>query len=151
MATHSTTYGSFTIERELNAPVEKVWAAFADKVAKEKWFKGPDSAPDEHAMDFRIGGMEHNKGKFHDGTVHEFHALYYDIVPLNRIIYTYEMYIEGKRISVSLATITFEPMASGTKLNLGESGVFLDGFDKPEVRERGTRELLDTLERSLAS
>jgi len=149
MSEHSSVYGSFNIEREFKAPVEKVWQAFADVGAKEKWFKGPDSAPDDHSMDFRIGGMEHNAGQFHDGTRHEFHALYYDIVPLERIIYTYEMYINGKRISVSLAAITFEPTENGTKLTMGESGLFLDGFDKPEVRERGTHELLNALAASV--
>lgn len=145
----SSVYGSFTIERTFDAPIEKVWAAFADQAAKERWFKGPDDAPDDHTMDFRVGGREHNQGKFHDGTEHRFEALYYDIVPLERIIYTYEMYINGQRISVSLAAIVFERDGNGTKLSLGESGVFLDGFDKPEVREQGTRELLNALEKSL--
>jgi uncharacterized protein YndB with AHSA1/START domain len=142
-------FGSFNIERTFDAPVEKVWAAFADTATKEKWFKGPDDAPNEHSMDFRVGGREHNQGKFHDGTEHQFDALYYDIVPMERIIYTYEMYLDGKRISVSLAAIAFERDGDGTKLTLGESGVFLDGFDRPEQRERGTRQLLDALAASL--
>lgn len=144
----SAVHGGFSIERTLHAPIEKVWAAFADQTAKEKWFKGPGQEPSEHAMDFRVGGRESNQGKFH-GTEHRFEALYYDIVPLERIVYTYEMYLGGKRISVSLAAIAFERDGDGTKLSVGESGVFLDDFDKPEVREQGTRELLDALEKSL--
>lgn len=145
----SSVYGSFNIERTFDVSVEKVWAAFADQAAKEQWFKGPDEAPNEHSMDFRVGGRETNEGRFHDGTVHRFEALYYDIVPLERIVYAYEMYLDGKRISVSLAAIAFERDGDGTKLTLGESGVFLDGFDKPELREQGTHQLLDALEKSL--
>jgi uncharacterized protein YndB with AHSA1/START domain len=143
------THGSFTVERTLSAPVEKVWAAFADTAAKEKWFKGPDELPNEHSMDFRVGGHEHNQGKFHDATEHRFEATYYDIVPNERIVYTYEMYLNGERISVSLATLQFRPEGGKTQLTLTESGAFLDGFDKPEVRERGTLELFDALEKSL--
>lgn len=150
MTSHSLVDGSFTIERELAVPVEKVWAAFADQQMKERWFKGPtDQIASEHTMDFREGGHESNAGIFHDGVAHRFEATYYDILPNERIIYTYEMYLNGKRISVSLAVVTFTPTATGTRLTLDEKGVFVDGFDKPEVRERGTHELLDQLTKSL--
>jgi uncharacterized protein YndB with AHSA1/START domain len=143
------THGSFTIERTFDARVEKVWAAFADQSAKEQWFKGPDSSPEEHRMDFQVGGHESNRGKFHDGTEHTFEATYYDIIPNERIIYTYEMHINGERISVSLATIELKDSDGQTELTLHEDGAFLDGFDKPEVRERGTRELLEALATSV--
>ena len=143
------TRGSFTIERTFNAPLPKVWNAFADQAAKERWFHGPDDAPDQHSMDFRVGGKEHNRGKFHDGTEHQFDATYYDIVPEQRIIYAYEMYIDGKRISVSLATMEFMTTEGKTTLTMHEDGAFLDGFDDPNVRERGTRELLNALAASV--
>lgn len=143
------TRGTFTIERTLNAPLPRVWNAFADQIAKEKWFKGPEEAPNEHTMDFREGGREHNRGKFHDGTEHSFEATYYDIVPEQRIVYAYEMHIDGKRISVSLATMEFTAVEGKTLLVLHEDGAFLDGFDKPEIRERGTHELLNALAASV--
>jgi len=123
---------------------------FADKDAKEQWFGGPtDKKGNQHTMDFRVGGSEFNSGKFHDGVTHIFKAQYYDIVPEVRIIYCYEMYLDKKRISVSLATIEFTPEDNGTRLVLQESGAFLDDFDKPEYRERGTNELLNALEKAL--
>jgi uncharacterized protein YndB with AHSA1/START domain len=143
------THGTFTIERTFNAPLPKVWNAFADQTAKEKWFKGPDSSPDEHTMDFRVGGAEHNRGKFHDGSEHSFEATYYDIVPEARIVYAYEMHIDGKRISVSLATMEFTAYEGKTLFVIHEDGAFLDSFDKPEERERGTRELLNALAASV--
>ena len=143
------TRGSFTLERTFNAPLPKVWNAFADQSSKEQWVKGPDDAPNEHSMDFRVGGHEHNQGKFHDGTEHQFEATYYDIVPEQRIVYAYEMYLDGKRISVSLATMEFTAVEGKTLLVMHEDGAFLDGFDKPEVRERGTHELLNALAASV--
>jgi len=141
--------GSFTIERVFDTPVEKVWAAFADMTEKQKWFHGPDGPEDEHTMDFQVGGREYSKGTFHNGVVSEFDALYYDIVPNERIVYTYEMHLDGKRISVSLTTMEFAGEDGKTKFVMHEDGAFLDDFDKPELREQGTRELLDALAGSL--
>lgn len=68
---------------------------------------------------------------------------YRDIVPDNRIIYTYEMQMNGKRISVSIATIEFTPTTSGTRMVLREDGAYLDGLDTSAQREAGTNYLMD--------
>lgn len=146
---HETDFGSFTVKRTIEASVSRVFEAFASSSQKEKWFKGPDSETGSHKMDFRPGGRERNYGIFHDRVEHRFEALYYDIVQNERIIYTYEMYLGGKRISVSLATITFQPDKDKTILILREDGVFLDGLDKAGLREKGTHALLDLLADSL--
>ena len=75
-------------------------------------------------------------------------ALYYDIVPNQRILYCYEMYADGTRISVSTATIELSANATGTTLTWTEQGVYLDGIDSteaPKLRIGGTNELLDGL------
>ena len=71
--------------------------------------------------------------------------MYYDIVPDERIVTAYEMYVNDDRMSVSVATVELTPAGSGTHLVLTEQGVFLDGLDKNEYREHGTGELLDKL------
>ena len=68
---------------------------------------------------------------------------YRDIVPDNRIIYTYEMHMNGQRISVSVATIEFTPKDGGTRMVLREDGAFLDGLDTSAQREAGTNYLMD--------
>ena len=55
------------------------------------------------------------------------------------------MYLDGTRISVSLATVEFRPEGAGTRLIFTEQGAFLDGYDDPAQREQGTRDLLDAL------
>jgi uncharacterized protein YndB with AHSA1/START domain len=152
MKKRSITQADFTVSRSLKAPPSKVYQMFADTESKEQWFGGPaDKNGSQHTLDFRVGGSEFNSGKFHDGVTHVFKAQYYDIIPDVRIIYCYEMYLNKERISVSLATIEFIPEGSGTKLVLHESGAFLDDFDKPEYRERGTNGLLDALEKALTN
>jgi uncharacterized protein YndB with AHSA1/START domain len=142
-------YADFTIKRSFKSPVKELYKMFADKQSKELWFGGPNDAPIKHEMDFRVGGTELNSGKFHDGITHVFKARYYDIVPNERIVYAYEMYLNNNRISVSLATIEFHESAEGSELALHESGVFLDGFDTVETRERGTKELMNAVEAAL--
>jgi uncharacterized protein YndB with AHSA1/START domain len=100
-------------------------------------------------MDFRVGGRETSRGGPKGGPVHAFDALYYDIVPNERIVFAYDMHLDDLRISVSLATIELKTDGAGTRLIYTEQGAFLDGFDDPAGREHGTGELLDQLGRVL--
>jgi uncharacterized protein YndB with AHSA1/START domain len=104
----------------------------------------------KRAFDFRIGGHEHVSGKFPNGMVTEFDATYFDIVPDERIVYSYTMYLNGNKISVSLATLEISAEGSGSKLVMTEQGAFLDGYDDSGSRERGTKDLLEKVAASLA-
>lgn len=152
---HTVQHGTFRIEREFPHPPERVFAAWADPKAKLKWFAGPAGqwTQLERGMDFRVGGRERLKGRFNRGTVSDFNALYHDIVPRERIVYSYSMHIDEKKISVSLATIQLEPAQvagkPGTRLVITEQGAFLDGYDDAGSREHGTKMLVEAMVRSL--
>ena len=96
-------------------------------------------------MDFRVGGRETNRGGPSGGPIHAFDAVYQDIVPNERIIFSYDMHLDDTRISVSLATVQIEPAGRGTHLTFTEQGAFLDAWDDVASRERGSRELMDAL------
>ena len=69
-------------------------------------------------------------------------------MPDQRIIYSYEVYADDTRISVSVATIEFGLHGDGTALTWTEQGAFLDGFDgneAPGLRREGTAIILDHL------
>ena len=153
MTERSAVHSTFAIERTYDASPTRVFDAWADPAAKRRWFGG--SEPPDHELDFRIGGKEVNRGGPPGGPVYTYEALYYDIVPGERIVYAYEMYMDDTRISVSVATVEFSPAGTGTRLLFTEQGAFLDGHDTPEQREHGTRGLLeklgDTLEREPAT
>ena len=85
-----------------------------------------DAEPSE--FDFRAGGRERFTVAG-EGSVYRYDALYYDIVPGQRIVYSYEMYKDGARISVSLATIEFGKSGDGTTMTWTEQGTYLDGID----------------------
>jgi uncharacterized protein YndB with AHSA1/START domain len=147
MTDRSVTHATFVIERTYDAAPKRVFAAFADPAAKSRWFGDPEQSDSTiYSLDFNVGGREHLSARTPDGQPVTFDALYQDIVPDQRIVTTYDMHMNGARISVSLATIELTPAGSGTRLVYTEQGAFLDGLDTPGAREHGTRELLEALD-----
>lgn len=146
----SVVHDSFAIERTYPAAPERVFAAWASLETKSQWF-GDDEieSVDDHTLDFRPGGREHLSGvagamKF------DFDAIYHDIVAAERIVWSYEMHLNGARISVSVGTVELTPVPGGTRLVMTEQGAFLDGLDTNEQRRAGTEELLNNLGKHLA-
>ena len=149
----SLVHGAFHLERTYDATAEQVYNALSDEVAKSRWFYGPEGwRLIERTMDFRVGGRERVKGGFDGGVTTTFDAIYHDVIPRERIVYTYEMRIDERKISVSLATLEIERLGPGrTKLKVCEQGAFLDGYDDAGKREHGTGDLLDKLGASLSA
>lgn len=143
MNERSMQHSTFFIERSYAASPERVFAACSDPTIKARWFGGPDNP--NYSLDFRVGGRESNSGGPPGGPVYLYEAEFRDIVPNQRIVTTYEMFMDEQRISVSVATMEFLPEGTGTKLKFAEQGVFLDGLDNAAQREHGTGELLDGL------
>jgi uncharacterized protein YndB with AHSA1/START domain len=144
MSERSVTHATFVVERTYEASPAQVFASWATPAAKARWF-GPDEETGEYELDFQVGGREINRGSGPDGDVYTFDARYQDIVPDERIVYTYDMHRDETRISVSLATVELRPEGAGTLLVFTEHGAFLDGQDTPDLREQGTGSLLDAL------
>lgn len=142
MSDRSATHSTFVIERTYDASPARVFAAWAEKSAKQRWF-GPDSG-DGHELDFREGGSERLLAEV-GGSTYTYDALYEDIVPQERIVYTYNMHVNGSRMSVSVVTVELIAAGDATQLRYTEQGVFLDGLDTAQAREHGTAEMLDKL------
>jgi uncharacterized protein YndB with AHSA1/START domain len=158
MTDRSVIHDTFSIERIYPVAPSRVFAAFALAEAKDAWGDtgGLEPAAGEagtEEFDFRPGGRERFGHKM-DGTTFRYDALYYDIVPDQRIVYSYEMYANDARISVSVATIELAKSGDGTALTWTEQGAYLDGIDgtqAPSLREEGTTEMLDGLARYLTA
>jgi uncharacterized protein YndB with AHSA1/START domain len=144
MSERTAEHGTFVITRTYPAAPERVFAAWASRDAKARWFGAPGAAKGLE-LDFRVGGMETLRGGPPGGPVHTYEATYKEIVPAERIVYGYTMDADDTRISVSVSTVEFAVAGAGTTLTYTEQGVFLDGADTPAVREKGTAELLDQL------
>jgi uncharacterized protein YndB with AHSA1/START domain len=146
----SVVHGVFTIQRSFAASPTRVYRALTDKEAKARWFGGAEGfVALERQMDVRPGGRERVKGRWPSGLVTTFDAVYFDVVADERLVYAYELSLDNRKISVSLATLQLEAEAGGTRLTVTEQGAFLDGYDDAGAREHGTGAMLDALGASL--
>jgi uncharacterized protein YndB with AHSA1/START domain len=150
MTKRTAEHGTFVLSRTYPVSPERVFAAWASKEAKARWFGAPGECNESLTLDFRIGGTETNSGGPPDGPVYSYEATYEDIVPDQRIVYGYTMKADDDLISVSVSTVEFAAAGPGTALIYTEQGVFLDGHDTPAIREKGTSELLDQLGAALS-
>lgn len=149
MTERSIAHATFNVERYFAASPKQVYDAWADPAAKAAWFRGPEENGRKYSLDFRLGGTEHSSGTINGKVAYTYDAVIQNIVPSERIVFSYHMTIDGQPISVSLATVEFSPEGSGTKLHYTEMGAFLDRLDKIEYREHGTKDLLDKLNAEL--
>lgn len=151
MTERNVTHAIFSLERTYDAPVARVWAAFSTAAGKAAWFSGPEDAwtPLERTFDFREGGSERARGRFHSGTVSDFQAQYHEIVEHQRIVLAYDMYVDDAKISVSLQTVELEAAGKRTRVKITEQGAYLDGYDDAGSRERGTAGLMEQLARAV--
>jgi uncharacterized protein YndB with AHSA1/START domain len=160
-------HSTFCIERTYPASPAEVFRALTDPVAKAKWFTGGERFTLlERSMDVRPGGRERLQGRWAPGShraasdagegppsgvVSTFDAVYLDVIPEQRLVYAYEMHLDQRKISASLATMELKRAGAGTRLIVTEQGAFFDGYDDAGSRERGTSQLLEGLGRSLRS
>jgi uncharacterized protein YndB with AHSA1/START domain len=149
-AVRSTVHATFSIDRLYDASPAQVYHALSDKDAKARWFASSEGLTIiEREVDVRPGGRERVRGRWASGIVSTFDAVYFDAVPDERLVYAYEMHLDDRKISVSLATMELKREGRGTRLVVTEQGTFLDGYDDAGAREKGTGLLLDQLGASL--
>lgn len=144
----SVQHETFVIQRDLAVPPRRVFAAWAEPAAKRAWFavENEDWVDVAHELDFRVGGRERATGRpAGGGPLHVCNAVYQNIVPDKRIVWTYVMTLDETPISVSLATVEFRPVGQGTKLVYSEQVAFLDRLDDSAARESGCAWLMDNL------
>jgi len=134
-------HGTFTLERLYGAPPARVFSAFADPATKARWFRGPMGWEEiQRRLDFRVGGEEVAEGRFPHGLTTLFKARYHAIEPDTRLVYAYDMYLNGAFVSVSLVTVELIAEDEKTRLRFTEQGVYLDGDGNAnEHRRDGTR------------
>ncbi len=144
-------HATFRIARDIDFDPAKVFHAWTDKAAKARWFPGLDSQTElAREMDVRPGGRERLVCRWAGGLTTAFEAVYLDVLADRRLVYAYDLLHDGRKLSVSLATIEFEPQGSGTRLIVTEQGVFLDGYEDAGAREHGTGLMLERMAASIA-
>jgi uncharacterized protein YndB with AHSA1/START domain len=138
--------------REFNAPREIVFEAHSKCEHLDKWWGPRGYSLAKCEMDFRPGGKYHFLHKGPNGVdEHGFRGEYREIVPPEKIVWTFEW--EGMPGHVSLDTLTLEDLGGGrTKLiahSLFDSVEDRDGMLQSGM-ETGASESWDRLAELLA-
>ena len=127
-------HATLIFERVCEAPIETVFAAFADTKARARWGKPWEAAVMHYEeANFRVGGRD----VFRCGskTAPEFRGetRYLDIVPNRRIVSSVTAEIDGRRLSTALNTVELEPADTSTYVSVTVQLAALGG---PEMIER---------------
>lgn len=139
---------SLTLNRRLNAAPAKVFAAWTDPEKIVRWF-GPAHTVDgsvEAEMDVRVGGSFRIRFRTEDGEQHQVGGNYREVVPDQRLMFTWAWHTTPER--ESLVTVTLRPDGDGTLLSLNHAQ-FFDQAAR-DGHERGWTGTLDKLERMFA-
>ena len=137
---------SLTLKRRLNAPPEKVYAAWTDPAQISKWF-GPDAGPVTRAeTDVRTGGRFHVVFHTEDGEEHDVSGVYREVIPNEKLQFTWAWRTMPER--ESLVTVTIKPDGDGSLLTL----LHEQFYDEParDRHEFGWTGSLNKLENALA-
>jgi uncharacterized protein YndB with AHSA1/START domain len=149
-------FDTFTIKRDLPAPLARAYAAFADPARKQRWFaESQQHEVERFTMQFEVGGREHALYRFNAGTPFagarlESEGVFLDIQPCRRIVMASTMAINGQRISASVKTFEFEEAGKATRMRFTHQAAFFEGADGPEIRLAGWEQLLAQLHDALA-
>ena len=145
MSDHTVAHGTFVVDRTYNHPVAKLWAALVRSGQEVQVVRRRQRHAGKRLRVQARRTRRHRPAIFPVAPASSFDVLYQDIVPNSRIVYNYDMHMDDKKISVSLASVEFWPDGKSTRMKLTEYGLFLDGLDTVAQRREGTAALMDQL------
>ena len=145
----SAAHTSFVIERNFSVSPQAVFLAWTDPEAKRSWSDCHAEHTTHYSLDFVVYGRESHRVVYPDGKMQHIEKVFFDIVPAQRIVFSYDISVDGKRLSASLVTVDLIATGKGTHMVYTEQLVYLDGHEDRELRMRGTEEGLDRLGQAL--
>lgn len=140
------------ITRAFHASREQVYRAHVDREALEAWWGPREYDTKVERWDLRPGGAWRIVQRTPDGTIHGFHGEFLEIVPSERLGWTFEY--EGTPGHVLTQTVTFTEQAGGTTL-LAVRAVYASKEDRDAMlaagMEWGMRQGYEQLDELLAA
>ena len=124
------------MERIFNAPRELVFKAYTDPNLISKWWGPRRYTTTVDKLDLRVGGVWRFVQHDADGNEFAFNGVYREIVPPERLSYTFEF--EGMPGHVLVETVTFE--AQGVKTSVTVTGLFQSVEDRDGMLQSGMQE-----------
>ncbi|TAI63966.1 SRPBCC domain-containing protein [Bradyrhizobium sp. Leo170] len=137
-----------TLTRRLRARPEKVYAAWTEPENLVRWFGPANVKPGSvrAELDVRAGGRYRISFTGNDGEYHEVGGVYRDVVPNERLVFSWAWHSTPER--ESLVTVSLRPDGAGTLLTFHHEQ-FVDETAR-DNHERGWTELFAKLEDFIA-
>jgi len=104
------------LTRDIAAPRERVFAAWADARAASRWWVPQDFTPLSCEMDVRPGGAWRRRMRGPDGTVVTKWGVYREVTAPERLVFTYRTESAGVTDSETLVTVTFAEEEGKTRM-----------------------------------
>ena len=143
-------HATLVFERVCDAPVETVFAAFANPAARERWGVPSDTAVLVYeSAEFRVGGRDVFRCGSKADPRFRGETRYLDIASNRRIVSSEIIDHEGKRHSISLVTVELEPVHTSTSVTLTVQVVWPEGPAQIEEYKSGYEAALDNLVREV--
>jgi uncharacterized protein YndB with AHSA1/START domain len=149
MTARKAIHDTIVIERRYAASPARVFAAWSDPVARDRWDVPGDNwvvAESEH--DFRVGGREYSYFGPPGAPRYRAEGTYLQIVPDRLILMAGTMSDEVTSMSASLSTVEFTADGPGTLMRYTEQSAFM-GDETAAMRIEGWTEIFDRLEKEL--
>lgn len=111
------------LHRVLRAPTERVYRAFLDPAAKEKWLPPRGFTGRVHHSDERVGGgYRMSFTNFGTGHSHFFGGTYTELTPHERIRYS-DKFEDPNLLGEMQVTVTLRTVLCGTELSIVQEGI----------------------------
>jgi uncharacterized protein YndB with AHSA1/START domain len=115
--------GAVRLHRVLRAPSERVYKAFLDPAALERWLPPYGFTGRIHEMDASVGGgYRMSFTNFSTGSSHSFTVKYTELVPGDRIRHT-DKFDDPNLPGEMQVSIDLRAVACGTELNITQEGI----------------------------
>ena len=142
--------GALTLEitRDFDAPVARVFRAFAEPDQFIKWWGPTGMHVTDHDIDMKVGGAWRTTIHSETGGDHTVSGVYREITPPKRLVFTWAWERDGVRGHETLVTIDFADRDGRTRLSLHQQ--IFESKDMRDSHHGGWSEAFDCLDAALA-
>jgi uncharacterized protein YndB with AHSA1/START domain len=138
-----------TITRMFDAPRDLVWRAWTDPKHLMSWW-GPRAHPAEDVeADVRVGGRwRHCLRAVEDGSALRHGGVFREVVPPERLVFTFAWEEEGERGIENVVTVTFAEQGGKTLMTMQQTP--FQSFEERDGHQGGWGSAFDRLDELLA-
>ena len=115
--------GTVRLHRVLNAKPERVYQAFIDADAMNKWLPPYGFTGKVHELDAQVGGgYRMSFTNFSTGSSHSFGGIYREMVPNEKLVYT-DRFDDPNLPGEMVTTVIVRAVLVGTELSIEQAGI----------------------------